>query len=266
MNITTQIYVGVAGMSVLAMFIIVFFLIYQRRLLKEQQKANKLEKEYQKTLISAGIQAQEEERTRIARDLHDSVGGLLSATKMHLQQLDSGQNAQQLSYWRSKALVAIDENISNVREITQNLMPQSLQRLGLVPAVDGLCKQIRGFDLLNIRYESNLERRFAPEREVSVFRILQELTNNTIKHANASEIKIHFHFSDSCLRLTYFDNGKGFEKNNLRAISTESGLGLKNIQSRIDFINGTFDFYTAPGEGVQAIIEVPLESVLNPET
>ena len=141
-----QLIIGIAGMLTLAISIIVFFLIYQRRLFKEQERANQIESDYQKELLNASIRAQEEERKRMARDLHDSVGSLLSTTKIYLTQLSPEQDQEDFQRFRNKAVEVVNENIGNVRSISHALLPPTLERMGLIAAIDSACKKINGTD------------------------------------------------------------------------------------------------------------------------
>ena len=261
LNLIARIYFGVAGMFVLAISIILFFLIYQKRLLKEQRKLNQIENDYQNMLLKAGIKAQEEERLRIARDLHDSVGSLLSATKIYINQMVLDKNQDNLEYLRSKANATVDRNITSIRNITRNLMPKGLLQLGLIPAIRDLCRQIRDMDMLEVIFHYNGVMRLHSEKEVALYRILQELTNNTMKFAGASKMKIQITFSADSFELLYSDDGKGFDYDEyLKKELADTGLGLRNLESRVNFIGGRLNYRSAPGEGVSVTILLPIDT------
>lgn len=256
-SLNFQLFFGISGMVLLVAFIIIFFLIYQRRLLLEQERANQIEADYQKSLLTAGILAQEEDRKRMAIELHDSVGGLLSATKIYLQKIDPGLQAEQLVYFREKALRTVQENIQDVRNITNNLLPQSLERVGLVAATKGLCSKLKDLTHCDIKFISNEPTSFEKNREKAVFRILQELTNNTLKHAQATELSIEMTFAEKELLVAYQENGKGFAPQ-LNSVAETNSLGMKSIESRVNYLNAKMDFQSSPGKGVKVDLKVPI--------
>lgn len=246
-------------MILLTVFLIVFFVVYQKRLLIEQERANKIEIEYQKSLLTAGILAQEEERKRYAVDLHDGVGGVLSAIKLYVQRLQPEMPAEEFSLLKERAMNAIAENILEIRTVTNNLLPQSLERVGLVAASKGLCKKVADIKSVAVDFYANAEHRFDQNREKAVFRILQELTNNTLKHSTASQLKLHFTFTTTSLKVLFAENGQGFQMNTDRSQTSSGGLGLKGIESRIAFLDAKWQYATAPGEGVTVEFALALE-------
>ncbi|WP_026211200.1 sensor histidine kinase [Lewinella cohaerens] len=259
-NLPFQLFFGVAGMILLTVFLIVFFIVYQKRLLNEQEKVNKIEIEYQKSLLTAGILAQEEERKRYAVDLHDGVGGVLSAIKLYVQRLQLDMPSEEFSLMKERALNAITENILEIRTVTNNLLPQSLERVGLVAASKGLCNKLAEVKAIDVDFQANTEQRFDQNREKAVFRIIQELTNNTLKHSKATHVKLHFSFSETSLAVQFSENGQGFHMNPDRTHKASSGLGLKGIESRIAFLDAKWKYDTAPAEGVTVKFTLDLKT------
>jgi signal transduction histidine kinase len=255
-DLSIQLIFGISGMFVLAIFIIFFFLVYQRRLLKEQERANKIESDYQKSLITAGILAQESERKRMANDLHDSVGGLLSATKIYLNKLTPDLPDEEFKRLKSVIVGAVNDNIHDVRSITNDLLPQSLERVGLVAAIENLCRKLERLTDAAVRFDYDQIPRFDKHKEKAVFRILQELTNNTLKHAAATSITIQLRFSNDLLRVSYNDNGKGFDRQHQKPGNVHGNLGLKSIESRVAFLQGKMQFEASPGQGVRVTIDL----------
>ena len=251
---------GIVGMLLLALAIIVFFVVYQRRLFRQQEEMNRREAEYQKELLHASIQSQEEERKRIASDLHDSVGALLSATKMYLKQIGVGSK-DHMPDIKTESLNLVDETIQNVRQISHNLLPPTLERFGFVAALEDMAEKINKAGSVTYFIDCPEANRFELNKEVGLYRIVQELTNNTIKHAQAKNIKVELNFAENNLQLIYQDDGIGFEmENKYDTGSRKKGLGLRSLESRANFLNATFKMNSKKGQGVRAEINLPIKN------
>lgn len=253
-----QITFGIVGMLLLTGFIVVFFVVYRRRLLQQQLYTQKMRLEYQSELLQTSILAQEAERERIATELHDSIGGLLSATKIYVSNVAQTLPSQQFQLFKDKALEALSENISEVRTITNDLLPQSLERLGIVTAAQNLLEKLIDLKQMQINFHANKDLRFRKDYEKALFRILQELINNTIKHSEAKNTSLVFYFNDDGLTVNFREDGQGFDRQAYYQQKNNNGLGLKNIESRIAFLRGEFSYETAVGKGVAVQIKIPL--------
>lgn len=257
---------GITGMIMLVTFIIVFFIVYQRRLLQQQLTTQQMEVSYQKELLTAGILAQEAERKRMAIELHDSIGGLLSAAKIYVSNVSQELAAPQFLLFKEKALQALTENIQEVRTITNDLLPQSLERLGIVSATRGLMEKLQELKQIQVNLQANAEERFEGDREKALFRILQELVHNALKYSEAKNVAIHFKFSDTQLMVQYQDDGQGFDRAAYEQRSGHKSFGLKNIERHMAFLNGELDYKTSPGNGVAVNLTLPLSAVKLLET
>lgn len=245
---------------VLAIGIIVFVFAYQRRMLQHQEHLRELQELRQRQMLEAALDAQEEERRRVARDLHDEVGGMLALIRLNIGQVErkcSENEAAAETALRSKEL--LDEAIQSVRRISHDLLPVVLDKMGLVQAINSLVHSVPPDTGLEVKFSHNLESfRLEARQELLLFRILQELVNNTLKYAEATQITINLHREDGKLTLCYTDNGKGFNYDaTLDAGSISSGLGLKNMQSRVNLLNGAINFFSKLGAGIKAEIVVP---------
>ena len=260
-NLSFQLAFGVIGMILLTTFIIVFFVIYQRRLLQQQLDAQQAESAYQKELLNAGVLAQEAERERIATELHDSIGGLLSATKIYVSNVTQQLPAEQFELFKTKALKTLNENIGEIRTITNNLFPQSLEHVGIVAASRKLVEKLIDLKQIQVDFHTNTDQRFSKNQEKAIFRILQELTNNTLKHSEAENAALHFHFTLEHLSIHYKDDGHGFDRQAYDKKKDRTSFGLKSMESRIAFLNGEMTYEAAPEQGVEVKLEIPL---LNP--
>ncbi len=257
-NLSLQLAFGITGMILLTAFIVVFFIVYQRRLLQQGIKTQKMEVAYQKELLSAGILAQEAERQRMAVELHDSIGGLLSASKIYVANISQELDVAQFALFKEKALQALQENIQEVRTITNDLLPQSLEHLGIVSATRALAEKLRELQGIEVICQANAEERFDGDREKALFRVLQELIHNALKHAEASQVTISFDFNDDYLEVQYKDDGRGFDRTAYEQRKDRKSFGLKNMESRMAFLNGTFHYDTSPGKGVEVNLTLPL--------
>ena len=219
-----------------------------------------MEVSYQKELLTAGILAQEAERKRVAIELHDSIGGLLSAAKIYVSNVSQDLAAAQFLLFKEKALQALTENIKEVRTITNDLLPQSLERLGIVSATRGLLEKLEELKQIKIELQANAEERFEGDREKALFRVLQELTHNALKYSEAKNVTIHFEFSITQLMVHYQDDGQGFDREAYE-LRPDKSYGLKNIERHMAFLNGELDYKTSPGNGVVVKLNIPINTV-----
>lgn len=255
--------------SLLALALIAFvgFRSYQNRqklLVKEkelqQQQILQLESEKQLAATQAVFRGQEEERSRLAKDLHDGLGGILSSAKysfnsMKQQFVLSEENA--LAF--EKSMRMLDESISELRRVAHNMMPETLMKLSLNEALQDYCQQITQSGVLRISYQSfgMDELKVDNSIKTTVYRIVQELINNIIKHAAASNVIVQLISKENMLNITVEDDGKGFDTT---LLERAEGIGYKNIKSRIAFLKGSLDVQSRKDEGSSVYIEIPLQS------
>jgi signal transduction histidine kinase len=242
------------GIMIIALFVIVYF---RQRAVKikliADQKIFKIEEE--KKLMAARLLAegQEEERKRIATELHDGLGVLLSATKMQFAIIHDKSPENKAAI--EKATRMLDQANHDVRKISHNMMPGLLTKLGFFDAVEDLFDQINDTGELKAALKiSGEQERLAENREIMLYRIIQELVNNTLKHAGASHIELQISIEPGMMNLSYADDGKGFD---FTAKIESKSIGLQSIQSRVNFLNGKLDVIAEPGKGVKYSIQVP---------
>ena len=239
-------------------FLLVGFLGYRN--FKNKQKIQnlrikELEKDKQLFAIDAMLKGQEEERSRIAKDLHDGLGGLLSGTKLSFINMKENliltpENAIQFD----KSLRMLDNTINDLRKVAQNLMPEALVKFGLTEALKDFCGTIQTATNIEIGYQKiGEDRKLVNTAEVFIYRIIQELVNNAVKHAKAKEIIVQLAFTNNKIIITVEDDGVGYD---LNAIKLNSGAGLENIAYRVDYFNGTIDTITSPNNGTSVNIEL----------
>lgn len=243
----------------LSITLVVLFagLLYIRYKLRQEAILERTIAEQQKLRFRAVIETQEQERKRIAQDLHDGLGQLLSTARLNVAGLEDGimtDDAENDRLWNN-ALSLIDESVSEVRNISHNMMPSALIRLGLIPALREQVKKVNDVGSVEVDLEVNgITGRLAEATEISLYRIAQETLNNTIKHADAKHIHISLSRLGDRIVLSVTDDGKGMDVKN---IELSTGIGWKNIYSRVELMNGEIDVNSKIGTGTELKVSVP---------
>lgn len=230
---------------------------YRRYRLKQQARLQMEILNQQEMATRAVIKAEEDERQRIARDLHDGVGQMMSAARMNLSAFESGiqleNSDQKISL--EKIIGLVDESCREIRSVSHNMMPNALLKNSLASAVRDFIDKIDKRALKVHIYTEGLDERLDSNVETVLYRVIQECVNNVIKHAEASTLDISISRDKEGISATIEDNGKGFDTQDR---SRFEGIGLKNISTRIEYLKGTVDFDSAPGRGTLVAIHVPL--------
>jgi signal transduction histidine kinase/Flp pilus assembly protein TadD len=247
--------------TALGIFIIVVFLFayYRQRVRKNriitQQKIKQLEEEKKLLAARSLVEGQEEERKRIAKDLHDGIGVLLSTARMQFTALkDKNPENNALV---DKAGKLLEQASVDVRRISHNMMPGLLTKYGLNEAIADLFEQLDDTPGLSAKMDTNEEtKRLAENQEIMLYRIVQELVNNTLKHARAKNISLILDYTGDKLGLRYADDGVGFD---MGEKTKTVSIGMKGIESRVSFLGGEVNIESAKGKGLHCHIEVPVE-------
>jgi PAS domain S-box-containing protein len=218
-------------------------------------------KQMERKILNAVIRAEEQERERISKDLHDGLGPLLSTIKLYVNELESGDiETAEKSEMLKQTNELINDAISSTRAISNNLSPHLIMDFGLVKAVEAFCKKVNLVQKIRIEFGNSLEnRRFDQTVEIVLYRVITELINNTIKHARASKIEIYLEIIEGVLQLTYLDDGIGFDKDQVLNAET-GGMGMKNIVSRLHSINGHYRIHSRPGAGLLVVVEINMNT------
>jgi signal transduction histidine kinase len=249
--------------QILTIYIIAFILILSvagtllyLQILRRKQKAEKdaaIIKEREAGL-KAIIDATEDERKRIARELHDGIGQQLSGLKLAWNKLQRDIKDEEEKNKVEKLAGILDEACSDVREISHRMMPRALGEMGLVAAISDMLAKSLGSGEITYRFEHfKADGRFPEHVELGLYRICQELINNIIKHSGATEVSVQLFQAKSQLVLIVEDNGKGFDASN-----NANGIGLLNIKSRLNTVNGEVNYEPSPESGTVATIRIPL--------
>lgn len=242
----------IIGVSVISLLLVVIAIrLYFRRQLNLKTRELQLK---QSARMSAIIETEEKERKRVAEELHDGLGQLLSTARLNISGIGTDLQEKDVTLWKN-SLDLLDEACSEVRSISHNMMPGALIRSGLIEAIDDLVSKINAAGKLEVTFDTELNERFPETLEVAVYRITQEILNNMIRHAEASRILITLEKTGATLELTIADNGKSFD---VASIPGSEGIGWKNIYSRVEILNGNIAVTSEKERGTSVFLSVPL--------
>ncbi|WP_251622964.1 sensor histidine kinase [Odoribacter lunatus] len=223
---------------------------YIRKIFQFLRRVEAIRREAEKKVLSAVIKTEEQERQRFAKELHDGLGPLLSVVKMLVSGFEVKNTAEVNEKIKQNLKQAVDEAITSVRDISANISPHILNNFGLREAVGSFIKKLRPADGIDIKFSSNLDdRRFGYNTEVIMYRVICELINNTLRHAEADTIRIVLRLEEDILSLEYSDNGIGFDVGRETA---RHGMGLNNMQYRLKSGNGDIKIESERGKGMTA--------------
>lgn len=223
-----------------------------------RKRYNHFSLEKQLLAAQALLQGQQEERTRLAKDLHDGLGGILSSTKYAFGNIrDKYVVAPEHAEAFDRGMEMLDKSIIELRRVAHNMMPEALVNFGLHTALQDYCGSINQTGALQLNYQAFDvdEAAIATATASTIYRIVQELVNNALKHAAARNVLVQLVRKGNTLSITVEDNGKGFDKDIFK--TGHGGMGYQNLKDRIAYLNGTLDIETAPGNGTSVNIEVP---------
>ncbi len=246
-----------AGIGLLLLGLALLYSALVRRKLKYKNQLQETLIQEQNKSTKAIIEAEENERQRIASDLHDGVGQYMTAAKMNLESLTDKLNFKNdtdaLTYKNAIGLVA--DSVGEVRSISHNMMPNALLKNGLGIAVRSFLDSINQQKLKVQLFTDGLNTPIDSNTEIFLYRIIQECVNNVLKHADASELNISILIDHQELDVTIEDNGKGFD---LSTLNEKAGIGISNMQKRIQFLKGDIHWDSVPGKGTTVVMNVPM--------
>ncbi|MCE6988270.1 sensor histidine kinase [Dyadobacter sp. CY323] len=245
---------GILGLSIIS--VLVYRNIAARKRIAEKEIVQ-LQQEKQLVATNSILKGQEEERTRVARDLHDGLGGLLSGIKLTLNSVKGNVILPEESAMTfTRAIGQLDSAISEMRRVAHSMMPETLVRFGLVDALSDFCEGISSSGQIAVNMQHfGFDKRLDSSVEIIIYRIVQELLNNVLKYAEATEVQVQLTRIDNHVSVTVEDNGKGFDVSKLE---TNKGAGMRNVQARVDYLNGKLDIQSKPDEGTSVLIEIVL--------
>ncbi len=232
-------------------------LILVGKIFDYMEKMEKEKRAGEKKFLSVIIQTEENERKRLANELHDGLGPLLSTVKMSVSALKKQKNISENDEILNNLEVIANESIKSLKDISDNISPHVIDNFGLAKALRNFIQKINSSKTIYINFNEKLqEPRLEHNIEIVLYRVICELINNTINHANAQKIDINLKCDGSIVYVDYKDDGQGFEVDNLFK-PKEKGMGFYNIFSRINSLKGNIDTISAPGKGTEVKIKIP---------
>jgi two-component system NarL family sensor kinase len=253
-------YILAASAVALLLISLLSYRNYKNRQKLQQVRIDELETEKQLTATEAVLKGEEQERTRLAKDLHDGLGGMLSGIKFSLSNMKGNlimtpDNAQAFE----RSIDMLDSSIREMRRVAHNMMPEVLVKYGLDTALKEYCNEIDRSGVIHTSYHSMglNETEIEQTTAVTIYRIVQELVNNTIKHAAAKNLLVQAQYAkaEKLLSVTVEDDGKGFD---IATLKNANGIGWSNIQNRVDFLKGKIDVQSGEGKGTSVLIEISI--------
>ncbi len=253
-NLYYIVLIGTSGGLLLALSLILFYVRYQRRFIGQQAAMQQAALEHKQTLLNAVIQSQEEERLRISRELHDHVGSSLAAVRLWLAKAPTEGNTAV-----ADARAGIDRVLEDVRHISHRLSPAGLELWGFHEALEAYCAATAKATGLAITITDDTNHaldKLSFDHALSLLRVVQELVNNTVKHAGASAITIALAQEENSFSLHYTDNGKG-----LGDATHKAGIGMYNIESRLSTLDARYLVESPQGGGYALRINIPATAI-----
>ncbi len=253
----SDIYIIDRLMGIFTSVFLLLGVIFIRRLFKFLKRIDDIRRESETRVLQAIMQTEERERRQLAKDLHDGIGPLLSNIKMSVSALDKSQIIGFNRTVVDNISTLINESITALKYTSNNLSPHILDSFGLASAVNSFTENINRLGKIEITFNNNVENtRFESQIETNLYRIICELFQNTVKHANASKISLLVHFNEGKIIIQYFDDGIGFDPEDAIKMS---GMGISNMKSRLKALNGEIEFKRIMPRGMMTSIVLKIK-------
>lgn len=239
------------------MLVLAFLISYQKKIVTQKLHIEQAEVEHRQKLLNATIEVQEKERKRIASDLHDDIGSLLSTMKLNLNYLKRAGQGEERDKVLDQTFAMVKDGLANVRRISYDLLPPTLVRLGLWEAITEFANRLNDSEQISMSLfiQGTEHFRLSGAEELAIFRVIQELVSNTLHHSDAKHIKLDIRADVETLTLEYSDNGAGFSD-----AKQLGGLGMTNMQGRIGAINGSMQVSDESTGHFFARITLPIQN------
>lgn len=237
----------------MSLSILIFVYFSRKKIIEKEIKNKDLQLEHQRTLLRAVIEAQEKERSRIAQDLHDDISSGLSVVSLNCHILKNPDLSPTEQHQISNTILSLTSKVlENSRRIAHDLLPPIIEKFGIQAGIEELVEDLNATKKVTIKFKNDFDLKAIDiEKHLHLFRIIQELINNSMRHGKADAIKIHITEEDAKKMFYYEDNGVGFD---ISSHQSQKGLGMKNIESRVAFIGGSYNIISEINKGTQVTI------------
>ncbi|MBL1222328.1 sensor histidine kinase [Chryseobacterium sp. L7] len=249
---------GITGAALLTgLFFLAFYYKSAKKLsvqkeINHQQHLNEIEHQHHLKLVQEMLDAEERERQRIGRDLHDGLGGMLAGIKMNLTQ------QQKTEYHNLTTVISrLDESVVELRRIARNMMPESLLKIGLETSLRDLCELLQSDETIIDFQSIDITKTIPDATQMHIYRIVQELLANAIRHGHPSNIMLQCSQNQNIFYITVEDDGKGFD---VSLLDQSPGIGFTNIKNRVEYLKGSMEIVSAIGEGTTINIELHVDA------
>lgn len=251
---------GALIFSLLVIFIIIFIFLYQRRYYRYKQERIQLQSQFQETLLQSQLEIQEQTLKTISQEVHDNIGQVLSLAKLNLSTMDiARQDELQEKIVDSKKLVS--KAIQDLRDLSKSMNTDNIEAIGLLGTLQYEMEMVRKTGFLAQLNVEGIVIRLQPQKELIVFRIIQEILNNIMKHAEATSIDTRLIYNEKEVKIIITDNGKGFDLEPLNKNTTSGfGLGIRNMHNRAKLIGADFTMNSIIGKGTVVVVAIPLNN------
>lgn len=260
-DVFSLVVIGTMGILILVSFIVLFVLLYQKRMLANKSLIKENENLYQRKLLDASIEVAEQERKKIAANIHDDIGMMLNVLKLNLTKIQRNKKDENLTeslLINSNQLIG--DSIAAIRVISNDLMPPTLMKLGFIKGITELCRQVKSSEVIDIYLQVNVDSiQLEKKNEIQLYRLIKEMINNIIKHASASKVELTLNATIEFMTITISHNGKGLSNEMMQQLAESSeGIGLKSILSRAQLTNSVLQYILIGNKESKIIIETPL--------
>ena len=261
-DVFTLIFLSTLGILMLVFFLILMVVLYQKRMLANKAVLIDTENKHQKKLLDASLEIAEQERVKIATNLHDDIGITLNVLKLNLSRLKKNiENKEVFEEIVTASYKNIDDSLDTVRMIYNDIIPPTLMNLGFVKGLKEVCRQINAVGETDITFnceEENIE--FDKKIKIQLYRLTKEILNNTVKHAKPKAVEINIEKKETDLIINILHNGEGITTKQIEQFANKStGLGLKSILTRAQLINANLNFMIINKKKSQVLIKTPIQ-------
>lgn len=247
----------------LATIIVTLLYFYKKRQITYQQRLNALKLDFEKNLLKTQVEIQEQTFQHISREIHDNINHSLTLTKLNLVTLN-WNNIRETRECVDSSINILGSTISDLNSLSKSINTELIKEQGLIKALSNEVNRLKSMAHLNVNYAVKGEAIFMDsEKELVIFRIIQEAFNNIIKHSKATEIRLELDYGNQYLNLIVQDNGIGFNKNEIWSNRRAQHAGLKNMQTRAKLFGGSFLLESWPQKGTQILVSIPIHEYRN---